>query len=600
MADENSYGGSRDTLPMSVANMTFLVNRLGEDCSPLQFVRELTQNAIEAVAMTREDGSVIWDVDWAYANLTDGVFKLACIDTGIGMTGIEMVKHINALSSSIHQQSQSGNFGVGAKIAAAPRNPIGLVYMSWKNGIGHMIHLWFDPIEKVYGLKRWPRNNGEFWTPVSDEAKPKDIHDHGTMVVLLGRSDNENTIEPPPGAPMRSRWILRYLNTRYFRFPKGVHVRAREGWDLPRTDSRHNFLRTVEGQGVWLDKNAESLGRVSLSEATAHWWILKEEIDRNSGHIAPGGHAAALFQNELYEMAVGRSGLARLQAFGVIFGTDRVVIYVEPNANDALSANTARTQLMLSGEALDWQAWAAEFREKMPEQIRALQESIGSKVDEQDHKKAILERLKQIRELLRFSRFKPSSSGTQVCGEEVEPYEVERTKKQAIKKSEEKKNGAKKVPDIYSLYAEAGPQAGYPVDSFFEPRTKWISVAKGTRIPPDLDDRAAKYLTQQNLLLINADFRVFSDMVDRWAKFYEGIAVSRETISLTVHEWFEQHLVEAVMSAQALKNTGRWSIQEIEELWSEFSLTTAVLPRWHIDQSIKRSLGIRLGSLKGT
>lgn len=39
----------RDTLPMSVANMTFMVNRLGEDCSPLQYIRELTQNAIEGV-----------------------------------------------------------------------------------------------------------------------------------------------------------------------------------------------------------------------------------------------------------------------------------------------------------------------------------------------------------------------------------------------------------------------------------------------------------------------------------------------------------------------------------------------------------------------
>ena len=39
---------SRDILPMEVADMTFLVNRLGEDCAPLQYVRELTQNAIEA------------------------------------------------------------------------------------------------------------------------------------------------------------------------------------------------------------------------------------------------------------------------------------------------------------------------------------------------------------------------------------------------------------------------------------------------------------------------------------------------------------------------------------------------------------------------
>ena len=153
-------------------------------------------------------GVVVWDVDWSYYDLSEGTCKLACIDTGTGMSGPEMVRFINELSSSIHEQSASGNFGVGAKIAAAPRNPHGLVYMSWKVGVGHMIHLWFDPEEKVYGLKRWPQNKGEFWTQVSDDLKPKEIDQHGTMVVLLGARDEDNTIEAPAGTSMRSRWIF--------------------------------------------------------------------------------------------------------------------------------------------------------------------------------------------------------------------------------------------------------------------------------------------------------------------------------------------------------------------------------------------------------
>jgi len=38
--------------------------------------------------------------------------------------------------------------------------------------------------------------------------------------------------------------------------------------------------------------------------------------------------------------------------------------------------------------------------------------------------------------------------------------------------------------------------------------------------------------------------------------------------------------------------------EELSSLWSEEALTAVVLPRWHIDQSIKRSLGQKLGSLK--
>lgn len=135
---QDSPSASRDILPMTVANMTFLINRLGDDCGPLQFVRELTQNGLDAIkAMPDGKGSVTWDLDWSYFTLL-GSRKLACIDTGAGMTGPDMVRFINELSSSMHTQSAGGNFGVGAKIAAAPRNPHGMVYKSWRNGIGHM------------------------------------------------------------------------------------------------------------------------------------------------------------------------------------------------------------------------------------------------------------------------------------------------------------------------------------------------------------------------------------------------------------------------------------------------------------------------------
>ena len=55
----------RETLPMSVENMTFMLDRLHRDCSPLQYVREITQNGIEAIeALTPSRGEIIWDADW--------------------------------------------------------------------------------------------------------------------------------------------------------------------------------------------------------------------------------------------------------------------------------------------------------------------------------------------------------------------------------------------------------------------------------------------------------------------------------------------------------------------------------------------------------
>ena len=103
------------TLPMTVANTGFMLDRLGQDCSLLQFLRELTQNSIEAIqTLPDATGQIVWDVDWSSYDLT-GAYKLSVTDTGVGMTGEEMERYINQLSSSAHEQTLEGNFGVGAE-----------------------------------------------------------------------------------------------------------------------------------------------------------------------------------------------------------------------------------------------------------------------------------------------------------------------------------------------------------------------------------------------------------------------------------------------------------------------------------------------------
>lgn len=138
-------------LPMTVNNIGFLLDRLGQDCHPLQFLRELTQNSIEAIERAGQPGEIVWDVDWTAYEL-DNAFKLSITDTGDGMTGEEMVRLMNQLSSSLAQQSLSGNYGVGAKVAAVTRNHFGVIYLSWKSATGTMIHLFRDPTTGQYGL----------------------------------------------------------------------------------------------------------------------------------------------------------------------------------------------------------------------------------------------------------------------------------------------------------------------------------------------------------------------------------------------------------------------------------------------------------------
>ncbi len=587
-------------------------DRLGEDCAPLHFLRELTQNSIEAVeALSTRSGEIRWDVDWNTYEATR-TYKLAVIDTGIGMTGLEMVQFINHLSSSIREQSTSGNYGVGAKIATLPRNRAGVLYLSWKDGVGYQVMLWRDPVTNEYGLKKfeWPNGTTDVWAHVDDELKPEPIKDNGTMVVLFGNADDEDTMNPPEGTPMPSRWVLRYLNSRYFQFPDGIVVQAREGWSNPRQDSRHNFLRQVTGMRAYLGKSSAASGAVALSGATARWWILNDEVDVDAGHYAPKGHVAALYQDELYELQTSRAGTTRLQGFGVIFGSERVVIYVEPENGKTrrLMTNTARTHLLLDGGALPWAEWAEEFREKMPSEIRAFQDRLAAAVPPESTD-AIRDRLKAIRDLFTFSRYRQVKKGPFLLDENsLLPGGVgsDNSGGGGTGDGTRTGGGGRRTgrgtgpgTNIYALFQGTKGVPGVQTKNIVEPLTRWISVETGTRSPGDLEDRAAKYLNNQHLILINADFRVFKDMVERWCKRYSQVKGARATVEAVVREWFEQQLIEAVLGAHALREaTNQWTSVDIGNLWDEEALTAVVMPRYHVEMSVKRVLGARLGSLR--
>ena len=598
--------GVNSTTAMTVKNTGFLLDRLGQDCHPLQFLRELTQNSIEAIQKAGGPGEIIWDVDWKHFEMT-GVRKLAIIDTGNGMSGSNMVDYINQLSSSASEQSFSGNYGVGAKIAAATRNRAGMVYLSWKDGQGSMIHLWRNPEDGVYGLKRWDRGE-ELYTDfmeIEDEIKPSEIKDRGTKIVLLGNADKESTVQAPEGAAAPSRWIAKYLNSRYYRFPEGIKIKAREGWEYPRSDSGRNKLRTITGQEKYLREHADASGSVNLEGATAHWWILKNTAATNhdSNYFTSSGHVAALYQNELYEMATARAGSARLQQFGVIFGPKWVVIYVEPTDEPTrrLTTNTARTNLLINNEPLPWADWAAEFRDKMPPEIERFVKDTAAGSTAKDHTESIRERLKPILDLYKVSRYRPTPEGSVMIDEEQTARGGKPASGSGSGGNNGSGNGGRKggtTGNIYALFEKKGGTPGQKVYPDPFPIPTWISVADGTRDVGLLEDRAARYIIDQNRLLINADFRVFTDMIAKWHKEAGGGSAVKETVVEVVHSWFEQALMETVIGVQALRNSKEWTHQDIQMALSDEALTTAVMQRYHVNYNVKRELSAKLGKLQ--
>jgi Histidine kinase-, DNA gyrase B-, and HSP90-like ATPase len=607
----HAQDGGGKSLPMTVDNVGFLLDRLGQDCSPLQYLRELTENALQAVLRTGKPGQVTWDVDWTSYDLADRQMKVCIVDNGAGMTGEDMIKFINQLSSSGTKQSFTGNYGVGAKIAAATKNPAGVIYQSWKNGEGNMVYLEKDRDTGTYGLRQWELKDGTYshHFPLDDAVKPAEIEEHGTKVVLIGADPSDNTMAPPADAASPSRWISKYLNTRYFQFPPGVTVRAREGWDNPRTDKDRNVLRTLSGQKPYLDLHATASGTQVLSTAKAHWWILKDEpaISNNSGYIESAGHVAALYQNELYDRATARAGTAILQRFGILFGNRFVVLYIEP-LGQPLTTNTARTMLLLNGEPLPWEDWAYEFREKMPKQLGDFVREKAAAVTEKDHINSIKDRLKNVMDLYKVSRYRPAPAGVYLS-DEASAVRVGRSRLSGAKSeggggtgyeigATSKGDRDGEVGKLYHLFEKKDgvPSTRAVVDPF--PVVNWVSIKNRTRTEDDgMEDKAAKYIQNQNTLLVNADFRVFTDMVARLCKEKDTAlgADLQSTVEEVVHQWFEQALVETVIGVQQLRGSKEWGPAEIERAVSAEALTSAVMQRYHVYVACRRDLGAKFG-----
>jgi hypothetical protein len=123
-------------------------------------------------------------------------------------------------------------------------------------------------------------------------------------------------------------------------------------------------------------------------------------------------------------------------------------------------------------------------------------------------------------------------------------------------------------------------------------------LENGGRTEDDgMEDKAASFLADQNTLLINADFRVFKDMISRLCKDRDaslGLGV-QDVVEEIVHQWFEQALVETVIGIQQLRGSKEWGPDEIEKALSAEALTSGVMQRYHVYVACKREIGAKLG-----
>jgi hypothetical protein len=591
---------------MKVDNVGFMIDRIGQECGPLQYIRELTQNSIQAIKRTPGGkGEIVWDYHRPTYEWSDhGIKKLCLIDTGIGMTGEEMVEYINSAFCSSYEQGHDKNFGIGAKVAAATRNPHGLTYFSWKDGDGAMVQLAKDPLTGQYGLVRHEVSSGRYsdWAEIYDDIKPEQIKDHGTVVVLEGESDEDDTFtQPKEKISAEVTWVSHYLNTRYFEVPEGITIRARDhrAYQSSEDTLPHYSMRTVTGQKYILDRISEANGSVELEGATAHWWITRE-LDGGYYKGLTRGHVAALYQNELYELLpMNRGGVNRLQMFGVVLGYSRVVLYLEPHCGPGrkLVPNTARTRLLLNGEDLPWSAWAAQFRHKMPQEINDLMDAYATRGVKKADREEIKRRIEELQELYNPSRYIPLRGGTQKVSETNLIWEA--TAPPGHKQPPDHPPGVlnNRTPGhrIYSAFIKdkEGGEEGRQIKGQSCPRIKWVTVKDGSRDPSFIEDRAAHYAKEADFLSINADFRIFDDLITLIELRNPEVPGGRSIIEERVRHHVEMSLTETVITFQSISGSKEWPEDAMDKGLSEEALTAAVLPRQHIVHAVETELKLK-------
>jgi hypothetical protein len=609
---------------MKVANMAFLLERLAKDCSLFQFIRELTQNAIEAIIASNKPGVIHWCVD---STEVIGPNKLCIIDTGIGMEPDSMMLYLNNISCSSAEQGIDGNFGFGGKITAVAENPYGVLYYSWTGTTPEGGAILIGRDGDYYGAKDiLSEGDGQDHLAVApNEYMPDDIKMHGgtgTKVILGGKNKNDNTSQPigPDGKRMGGQWISRYLNERYFRIPESVNITC----DEYRSDGGSN-PRTVHGHG-WLNdkcKVNDLSGVITLPNcnARAHWWVLRTKEDLKkfsdpsvrvknatksfSTNFNLAGHTGFLYKNEIYSMSRGSQAISRLHKCGILFGSDRVIIYIEPLDKSVIS-NTSRTQLTSDGVDLDWDVYASEFRTRMPVVLSEFVDSIGSNAERGSVSAAHKERIMEVVNLFATKEvIKPSSTGSkdldedpELCGsgEDGGSGGPDTDTGTTHKPSE---NGLRKNNHTKIKAGAVQPRGRKGVFSrtIELPNTVWKSLTDGTRTPDEMENRIGEYDDFSKTLYLNADYFGYLNWIDHFVAQYPAadfnqVNVIRTKITGLVRHHFELILLESVVTYPELTSMYNWPNNGHI---SSTELTLAIQPRYHLNHAIKRDIHQELG-----
>jgi hypothetical protein len=582
--------------------LSALIRNLGRDCPPTQYLREFLKNAIEACQRTTEsDNQITIDLNPEVLE-TQNLYKIAFTDNGDGMTGEQMLTLLNSLSASGAVANEHQNYGVGAKISAMTRNHAGILYESWKGGVGHAILIRYEPENDLFGIQGVEEDGKtNYLLKLDGSYKPNFIKAHGTRVTLFGMEHTQDTMLPPEGVWFgRDDWIEHILNMRFFKLPNNIQIETRYGYHHDVRDFHRNYLKPLTGYQPFLNSMSLNKGSLRLGNANYYWWILKESVPVH-------GHAALINQGEIFERKEHWENTLAL--FGILVGRNRLVIYVEP---DDVEQNTPRTNLLHhDGSPVVWQGWQEAFRANMPQEIKDFLDTLLNSAAQRSHTQNIRKRLKALMQLFILSGYKPIPTESYKASDDPnDPKHMV-----VVVGDEDPGKSADNPPDSehhpvdgqsHLPEENAKPEGGSDTDlqaalpdepelKLF-PQVKWTNEERS----PSLVGMAAEYLQESHVILANRDFKGFKDLITYFMDQYANNEEITEQVISSVNEGVEQALMESVAGILSLEGSHeRWdNPHHRNAALSMEALTTTVMQRYwmvsYINQKLKEKISTSL------
>lgn len=599
-----------------------LIERAGRESGAGQYIRELFQNALEAGAARIDIGP-----EWVCVE-AGGPYRFMIADNGCGMTPDQLETYLGSFAAGgkaiggIHE-----NFGIGAKTSTLPWNHRGVVIISYtaETPDGVMLWLEYDAASGQYGMKELSEDGDVVADPFDGTGDP-DVEGidwrqvapewvrehHGTVVVLLGNTGTENTLFGRDGEDSL-RAVRKYINTRYWRIPEGVEVKITElhGLDkLPKT-REEAFTRpekgwkpantiAAHGAAQFAETDLKAEGILPLSDGTRVRWYLRREKPKDGGGARfSTGFVAAVYKNELYNVA--RQGVGRVfRAWGISHPSvyERVVLLVEPKPatnGKGVFPSQARASLLMQraddSTDLPWDEWREEFRDKMPEEI-ARELAAASKKTNNASNERLQELEKRMKERYAHASFQLDPEGTTGTTGTTGTGPRCPTRNRTGRKSARKNTSAL-----------TGEKAAKPSDNGTTsiPDLEWVSADV---LGEEMEHHGAVWTepsagNPRGLIQANEEFRplvsLIQDLQKLWHASYADLI--REVVLEEVKVALQAKVAE--FRAVLPEHDPRWKAHAIREMLGNSGvLTFAMVGFTHEHEVIKRRLISDLGKAR--